>query len=93
MHNPAPYVTTLLRPPSFCNSSLDVVLDDCNDPLESEHILALRINVIKQPPDNNFDKTSAQIQVGLNNPKPNAHIHGYTLQSNLLLPLLLLLSL
>ena len=24
----------------------------------------------KQPLDNNFDKTSAQIQVGLNNPKP-----------------------
>jgi len=40
MHNPAPYVTTLLRPPSFCNSSLDVVLDDCNDPLEGRHILA-----------------------------------------------------
>jgi len=40
MHNPAPYVTTLLRPPSFCNSCLDVVLDDCNDPLEDGHILA-----------------------------------------------------
>jgi len=28
MHNLAPYVTTLLRPSSFCNSCLDVVLDD-----------------------------------------------------------------
>ena len=93
MHNPAPYVTTLLRPPSFCNFCLDVVLDDCNDPLEGGHILALKVDVIKQPPDNNFDKTSSQIQVDLNSPKPNVHIHGYTLQSNLLLPLLLLLSL
>ena len=93
MHNLAPYVTTLLRPPSFCNSCLDVVLDDCNDPLEGGHILALKVDVIMQPPDNNFDKTSVQIQVGLNSPKPNAHIHGYTLQSNSLLPPLLLLSL
>ncbi|CAD7775065.1 hypothetical protein BLFGPEAP_01239 [Candidatus Methanoperedenaceae archaeon GB50] len=93
MHNPAPYVTTLLRPPSFCNSCLDVVLDDCNDPLEGGHISALKVDVIRQPPDNNFDKTSSQIQVDLNSPKPNVHIHGYTLQSNLLLPLLLLLSL
>ena len=53
----------------------------CNDPLQGGHILAhFKVDVIKQPPDNNFDKTSAQIQVGLNNPKPNAHIHGYTLQ-------------
>jgi len=28
MHNLAPYVTTLLRPSSFWNSCLDVVLDD-----------------------------------------------------------------
>ena len=63
-------------------------------PLQGGHILAhFKVDVIKQPPNNNFDKTSAQIQVGLNNPKPNAHIHGYTLQSNLLLLLLLLLSL
>ena len=56
-------------------------------PLEGGHILAhFKVEVIKQPPDNNFDKTSAQIHVSLNNPKPNAHIHGYTLQSNLLLP-------
>jgi len=40
MHNLAPYVTTLLRPSSFCNSCLDVVLDDCNDPLQGGHILA-----------------------------------------------------
>jgi len=65
----------------------------CNDPLQGGHILAHFVDVIKQPPDNNFDKTSAQIQVGLNNPKPNAYIHGYTFQSNLLLLLLLLLSL
>ena len=59
----------------------------CNDPLQGGHILAhFKVDVIKQPLDNNFDKTSAQIQVGLNNPKPNAHIHGYILQSNLLLP-------
>ena len=63
-------------------------------PLQGGHILAhFKVDVIKQPLDNNFDKTSAQIQVGLNNPKLNTHIHGYTLQSNLLLPLLLLLSL
>jgi len=79
----------------------------CNDSLQGGHILAhFKVparpclqaggtgrEVIRQPPDNNFDKTSVQIQVGLNNPKPNAHIHGYTLQSNLLLLLLLLLSL
>jgi len=43
----------------------------CNDPLQGGHILAhFKVDVIKQPLDNNFDKTSAQIQVGLNNPKP-----------------------
>ena len=32
----------------------------CNDPLEGGHILAhFKVEVIKQPPDNNFDKTSA----------------------------------
>jgi len=34
-------------------------------PLQGGHILAhFKVDVIKQPPDNNFDKTSSQIQGG-----------------------------
>ena len=37
---------------------------DCNAPLQGGHILAhFKVEVIKQPPDNNFDKIFAQIQV------------------------------
>ena len=59
----------------------------CNAPLQGGHILAhFKVEVIKQPSDNNFDKIFAQIQVSLNNPWPNAHIHDYTSQSTSLSP-------
>ena len=47
--------------------SLHQNLKTCNNPLEGGHILAhFKVEVIKQPPDNNFGKTSSQIQVNLN---------------------------
>jgi hypothetical protein len=70
--------TLLLFVCLFCHFCL---WEGCNAPLQRGHILAhFKVEVIKQPSDNNFDKIFAKIQVGLNNnPWPNAHIHDYNL--------------
>ncbi|MDL1971455.1 MAG: hypothetical protein LWW94_10950, partial [Candidatus Desulfofervidaceae bacterium] len=65
-------VRIIVIAPSILRSTLDIVekinypvlvqreLDKCSDPLQGGHILAhFKVEVIKQPPDNNFDKTSA----------------------------------
>ena len=40
------------------------------DPLQGGHILAqIKVEVIKQPLENKFDKTYVQIQEGLNSPE------------------------